>query len=89
MQIMNASSATSRSVISKVSDPHEITSPACFYHIEPLSWDQLSNQEGWVPAVGNLYYELNPIPFDDFRIILLDRPFIKMDFIRSRVIYMA
>ena len=64
-----------------------ITSPACFYHIEPLSWDQLSNQEGWVPVVGNLYYGLNLIPLDDSRIILLGRPFIKMDFIRSRVIY--
>jgi len=66
-----------------------ITSPACFYHIESLSWDQLNNQDGCVPAVGDLYYELNLISLDDYRIILLDRPFIKMNFIRSRVIYMA
>jgi len=64
-----------------------ITSPACFYHIESLSWDQLNNQEGWVPVVGDLYYGINPIPLDDSKIILLDRPFIKMDFIRSRVTY--
>ena len=66
-----------------------ITSPAYFYHIEPLSWDQLNNQEGWVSAVGDLYYGLNQILLDDSRIILLDRPFIKMDFIRSNVIYMT
>ena len=66
-----------------------ITSPACFYHIKSLSWDQLSNQEGWVPAVGNLYYGLNPISLNDSIIILLNRPFIKMDFIRSKVIYIV
>jgi len=31
------------------------------------------NQVGWVPAIGELYYELNPISLDDSRITLLER----------------
>ena len=32
---------------------------------------------GWVPAVGELYYGLNPISLDESRNILLERPLIK------------
>ena len=36
------------------------------------------NQVGWVPAVGELYYRLNPISLDETRTIFLERPLIRM-----------
>jgi len=34
------------------------------------------NQVGWVSAVHELYYELNPISFDDSKSTLLERPIV-------------
>ena len=53
-----------------------ITSPACCYHIEPLFTEPALDQVGWVPAIGELYYGLNPISLDDSRITLLERPLV-------------
>ena len=36
------------------------------------------NQVGWVPAVGELYYGLNPISLNETKTILLERPLIRM-----------
>ena len=38
--------------------------------------DPAPNQVGWVFAVGELYYGLNPIFLDDFRTKLVERPLI-------------
>ena len=47
-----------------------ITSPACCYHIEPLSRNQLSSRLGF--AVRE-HYGLNPFSFDDSRTTLLEK----------------
>ena len=36
------------------------------------------NQEAWIPAVGELYYGLNPISLDESRTIHLERPPVRM-----------
>jgi len=47
------------------------------------------NQVGWIPAVGELYYGLNPISLDDFT--LLERPLVNgsvrffLDFTKFRI----
>jgi len=38
--------------------------------------ESTSNQAGWVPAVGELYYGFNPISLDGFRTTLLERPLV-------------
>ena len=62
-----------------------IISPTCFYHIEALSWDQLANQRDWLLTVSDLLYGLHPISLNVRTTTLLKRPFIKIEFIRSRV----
>ena len=42
------------------------------------------NQVGWIPTVGELYYGLNPISLDDFRITFLERLLIRMTLCCSR-----
>ena len=48
------------------------------------------NQVGWVPAVSELYYGLNPISLDDSMTTLLKRPLVNgsaiffSDFTKSR-----
>jgi len=49
------------------------------------------NQVGWVSAVGELYYELNPISLNDSRTTLLERSLVigserfSSDFTKSRI----
>ena len=62
-----------------------IIGPTCFYHIEPLSWDQLANQRDWLLTVSDLLYGFHPISLNIPTITLLKRPFIKIESIRSRV----
>ena len=54
----------------RVDAPHE-------YH--QSNFHRINSQSsGWVPAVGELYYRLNPISFDDSRTTLLEGPLIKL-----------
>ena len=39
------------------------------------------NQVGWIPTVGELYYGINPISLDDFRITFLERPSVRMTYV--------
>jgi len=49
------------------------------------------NQVGWVPAVGELYYGLNPIFLDDSRTTLLEKTLVNglvrysLDFTKFRI----
>ena len=36
------------------------------------------NQVGWASAIGELYYELNPISLNKIRTTLLERPLVRM-----------
>ena len=53
--------------------------------------ESTSNRVGWVPAVGELYYGLNPISLDDSRTTLLERPLVNgsarffSDFTKSKI----
>ena len=69
-----------------------IISPACFRHIEPLSWELLTNKEGWVLAVIDFIYGLNLISLDVSMTTLLEISFVNgsttifSDFTKSRII---